>query len=235
MTRDCGPHAAQAALAARTVAEARAAQERLRACVRMEPPTPWPPRIVAGLDVAAPRGRAEVVAAAVAMDWVTLVVLAEAHAVVPVTFPYVPGFLAFRELPALDAALRRLRVRPDLVLCDGHGRAHPRRFGLACLAGLLWNRPTIGCAKSILVGELAAPLAPHRGARAPLVDGGETIGWAVRTRAGVRPVYVSVGHGIDDEHAIAAVLHLARTRLPEALRRADGRVRALARARYGSG
>lgn len=232
---DCGPAAARAALAARTVREARALQERLRPCVRIEPPAPWPPRTVAGLDVAAPRNRREAIGAVVVLEWDTLRLVAAAEAVLAPPFPYVPGYLAFRELPILQAAVDRLPALPDLFLCDGHGRAHPRRFGLACLAGLLWDRPTLGCAKSVLVGELEHPVDPQRGAQAALVHRGERIGWAVRTRAGVRPVYVSAGHRIDDAHAIAAVLHLARTRLPEPLRLAHQRVTALARARYGMG
>jgi len=135
-------------------------------------------------------------------------------------FPYVPGFLSFREAPALLAALAGLRRRPDLILCDGQGLAHPRRFGLACHVGVLLDVPSIGVAKSRLVG-VHAPVPEARGAWVPLRDAGETIGAVLRTRAGVRPVYVSVGHRVGLETAIALVLRCApRHRLPEPIRRA---------------
>jgi deoxyribonuclease V len=135
-------------------------------------------------------------------------------------FPYVPGFLSFREAPALLAALAGLRRPPDLILCDGQGLAHPRRFGLASHLGVLLDVPSIGVAKSRLVGTHA--LVPEaRGAWVPLRDGAETIGAVLRTRAGVRPVYVSIGHRVALETAIAIVLRCApRYRLPEPIRRA---------------
>lgn len=135
-------------------------------------------------------------------------------------FPYVPGYLSFRETPALLAALAGLHRRPDLVLCDGHGLAHPRRFGLACHLGVLLDLPAIGVAKSRLVGSHAA-LPEARGAWVPLRDAGETIGAVLRTRAGVRPVYVSFGHRVGLETAIALVLRCAPCyRVPEPIRRA---------------
>jgi len=115
---------------------------------------------------------------------------------VPLQFPYIPGLLSFREIPALLAALRKLRKLPDLLFCDGQGYAHPRRFGLACHLGVLLDRPTIGCAKSLLVGT-HGELGEKAGSWAPIVDGrakGERIGAVVRTRKGVRPIYVSQGH-----------------------------------------
>lgn len=122
---------------------------------------------------------------------------------------------------ALTAALAGLRRRPDLILCDGHGLAHPRRFGLACHLGVLLDVPTIGVAKSRLVGT-HGPLPEARGAWVPLRDGAETIGAVLRTRAGVRPVYVSIGHRLGLETAIEYVLRCApRYRLPEPIRRAD--------------
>jgi deoxyribonuclease V len=134
----------------------------------------------------------------------------------------VPGYLSFREAPALLAALGRLHRAPDVILCDGQGLAHPRRFGLACHLGVLLDVPTIGVAKSRLIGTHDEP-APRRGARTPLRDAGETIGAVLRTRAGVRPVYVSVGHRVSLETAIAIVLGCApRFRVPEPVRRADG-------------
>ena len=139
----------------------------------------------------------------------------------PVTFPYVPGLLSFREAPALLAVLRTVRSEPDALLLDGHGLAHPRRFGIACHVGVLVDRPTAGCAKSRLCGEHAEPGA-RRGARRPLRDRGERIGTVLRTRDDTRPVFASVGHRIDLPGAEALILASgAGYRLPEPTRRAD--------------
>ena len=121
------------------------------------------------------------------------------------TFPYIPGLLAFREAPVLMGALERLAVTPDVIVVDGQGTAHPRRFGLACHIGLLTQLPSVGCAKSVLRGR-HGPLDAARGSWAPLVDGGEVVGAAVRTRDRVSPVYVSVGHKVDIATARALVL-----------------------------
>jgi deoxyribonuclease V len=135
-------------------------------------------------------------------------------------FPYVPGYLSFREAPSVLRAFRKLERAPDLLMCDGHGRAHPRRFGLACHLGLWLDLPTIGCAKSRLIGTHAEP-GRRRGCHRPLLDEGEVVGEVVRTRDGVRPVYVSVGHRIDLATARAWVIRLARAaRLPEPIREA---------------
>jgi len=136
----------------------------------------------------------------------------------PLTFPYVPGLLAFREVPVLAEAFRRLSQRPDLLLVDGQGLAHPRRFGIACHLGLLLDLPTIGCAKSRLVGE-HGPLGEDVGRRTELRDGPEVLGLVLRTRAGVTPVYVSVGHRIGLSEAAEWTLRLCRGyRLPEPAR-----------------
>jgi deoxyribonuclease V len=136
----------------------------------------------------------------------------------PAQFPYLPGLLSFREAPAVLEAIGRLRRPPDLLICDGHGWAHPRRFGIACHIGLLAGIPTIGVAKTLLIGRHAA-LRPDRGSWAPIVDAGEVIGAALRTSAGVKPVYVSVGHCITLATAIDFVLQCApRYRLPETTR-----------------
>jgi deoxyribonuclease V len=148
--------------------------------------------------------------------------LVEHHVIeTPVSFPYVPGLLSFREIPALAAAFERLSSTPDLLLVDGQGVAHPRRFGLASHLGLLASIPTIGCAKSRLCGEAADP-APERGSVSDLVDGGERVGVVVRTKDRVKPLYISVGHLISLECAAEWVLRLAPThRLPEPIRLAD--------------
>jgi deoxyribonuclease V len=165
-------------------------------------------RFVAGADVSFERSAPALFAAVVVLDARTLEVVEARSATQAARFPYVPGYLSFRELPPLLAAFARLERAPDLVICDGHGRAHPRRFGLACHLGVALDLPTIGCAKSVLVGEYAAP-APGRGAVSALRDGGETLGSALRTRAGVAPVFVSVGHRVSLASARRWVLRLS--------------------------
>jgi len=146
-----------------------------------------------------------------------------AYAVVPLEFPYIPGLLSFREIPALLAALGKLRDMPDLLLCDGQGYAHPRRFGLAAHLGVWLDQPTIGCAKSILIGE-HGELGHKAGSWTGLVDpqNGERIGAAVRTRDGVRPVYVSQGNRVSLETAIRLTLAVSDGfRIPRPTREAD--------------
>jgi len=180
------------------------------------------PHTVGGVDVIYDRGaggRARAGAVVLAFPGLTLVDQAVAEE--SSAAPYQPGEFSLREAPAALAALARLRTRPDVLLCDGHGRAHPRRRGLACHIGAELDVPTVGVAKSILVGTHGA-LGRERGSIAPLVDGGETIGVALRTQSGVKPVYVSVGHAIELEEAVRLVLACApRYRLPETTRLAD--------------
>jgi deoxyribonuclease V len=136
-------------------------------------------------------------------------------------FPYVPGLLSFREGPVLLAAFARLRVSPDIILVDGHGRAHPRRFGIACHLGLLLDCPTIGCAKSILVGEAEEP-GPMAGSTASLVDHGEKVGVVLRTRDNVKPIYVTTGHRVSLESAVRIVERCVDGfRIPKPTREAD--------------
>ncbi|MFD8286120.1 endonuclease V [Streptomyces solisilvae] len=211
-----------------TEAEAIAVQERTRASVVVGGEVPAPgtgPGAVVGVDVAYDDERDLVAAAAVALDARGLDIVAEATAVGRVTFPYVPGLLAFREIPAVLDALgdldRRLGRRPDLVVCDGYGLAHPRRFGLASHLGVLTGLPTIGVAKNLFGFRHADP-GPRRGDWAPLLDGEEEVGRALRTRDGVKPLFVSVGHRVTITDACAYTLHLARDfRQPETTRRAD--------------
>jgi len=157
-----------------------------------------------------------------------------ADAVRPLRFPYVPGLLSFRECPVLLAAFAKLRQAPDLIFCDAHGYAHPRRFGLACHLGLLLNRATIGCAKSRLIG--AEGLPPRKaGAWAPLMDEDETIGAVLRTRDGVRPIYVSQGHRVNLASAIRLTLDVCDgLRIPRPTRDADQYVRNLKRKLLGA-
>lgn len=173
---------------------------------------------VAGVD-AAFRGE-KIRAAAVLLRWPDLSLIEE-HAVErAVSFPYVPGLLSFREVPAVLDVLSKLKTRPDLIFCDAHGYAHPRRFGLASHLGVYVDLPTVGCAKSLLCGG-HGDLPLQRGARAPLLQGGRRIGTALRTREGVKPVFVSVGHRVSLGTAARLVLRCSRTRIPEPIRLAD--------------
>lgn len=138
-----------------------------------------------------------------------------------ITFPYVSGFLSFREIPIIMAAIERLQVQPDLLMVDGQGYAHPRRFGIACHLGLLLDRPSIGCAKSVLVGRYAE-LGPNPGDEAPMSDRGETVGMALRTKKNSNPMIISIGHKIDLLTATQIVKNCLRGyRLPETTRLAD--------------
>jgi deoxyribonuclease V len=176
---------------------------------------------VTGLDVAYDDERDLVAAAAVVLDARTLEVVEEATAVGRVSFPYVPGLLAFREIPTVVAALDRLTADPGVLVCDGYGLAHPRRFGLASHLGVLTGLPSIGVAKNPFTFTYEQPV-PERGAFSDLVADDETVGRALRTRAGVKPVYVSVGHRVSLDRACAHTLHLSpRYRLPETTRHAD--------------
>lgn len=178
-------------------------------------------RSIAGSDVAFDRPSGRAVGAAVVLAWPSLEVVERMTVETPVTFPYVPGLLSFRETPVLLPAFEGLRHAPDLLMVDGHGYAHPRRFGFACHLGLLLDVPTIGVAKSRLVGE-AGTVSRPRGCRADLTDGGEVIGSLLRTREDVRPVYVSAGHRIGLASAERWVLACAtKYRLPEPTRLAD--------------
>lgn len=160
-------------------------------------------------------------AAVVVMSFPDLAVVESALVHQPIPFPYVPGLLSFREAPAILSALDRLSEKPDLLLVDGQGLAHPRRFGLACHVGVLSDTPTIGVAKSRLLGTYQEP-ALKRGAWSPLADRGETIGAVLRTRTTVRPLFVSIGHRVSLRTAIELVLRCSpHFRLPEPLRAAD--------------
>jgi deoxyribonuclease V len=145
-------------------------------------------------------------------------------------FPYVPGLLSFRESPVLLAAFARLRTEPDLILIDGHGHAHPRRFGIACHIGILFDKPTVGCAKSRLVGEHQEP-GETAGSTTPLTLEGERIGVVLRTRDNVKPIYVTTGHRVSLDSAVGLVKQCVDGfRIPKPTREADHYVRDLRRA-----
>jgi deoxyribonuclease V len=204
----------------RTEQEARSVQDALRSRL-IAGPGPAGPATVAGLDVAYHEDGDRLAAAIVVLDAADHTVRDSAVVRGRAAFPYVPGLFAFREIPALLRALDKLAVRPDVLICDGHGLAHPRRFGLACHLGVLTGLPSLGVGKTPLVGRWEPP-GDRRGDRSDLVDGGETVGAVLRTRAGVKPVFVSVGHRMDLGTACDLTLGLTpRFRLPETTRAAD--------------
>lgn len=203
--------------------EARAWQEEARNLVRLRP-LEGPIAIVAGIDVAYHKPWKRAFCVAVALDATTLEMIEQVEASVEVTFPYVPGLLSFREIPVIAEAWEKLQADPDLVLCDGQGYAHPRRMGLACHVGLLTGKPTIGCAKKILVGEAEMP-GEGRSSTTPLIHKDEVVGSLVRTRDKVKPMVISPGHLTDIETATEWALKCGRGyRLPEPTRLADREV-----------
>lgn len=173
---------------------------------------------VAGVDVGFEDGGKTTRAAIAVLDFPALTLHEQVVTRTPTHFPYVPGYLSFRELPGVMQALEQLRSLPDLVLCDGQGIAHPRRFGIASHLGVITGLPTIGVAKSRLIGQHQEP-GPHKGDWAPLLDKGEMIGAVLRTRDNVSPLYISTGHRVDLPTAIDYVLRCTtRFRLPETTR-----------------
>ena len=203
-----------------STAEARAIQARLAAQVDGRFGLRRPPESVAGADVGFEESGSVTRAAVAVLGFPGLEPLAEAIARRPTTFPYVPGLLSFREIPAVLDALNCLDHLPGLLLCDGQGYAHPRRFGLACHLGVITGIPSVGVAKTRLIGE-NAEVGPRKGDWQPLKDKGETIGAVVRTRDRVSPLFVSVGHRINLSDAIRYTLACTtRFRLPETTRRA---------------
>jgi deoxyribonuclease V len=222
-----------------TPAEARQIQEKLRKRWEGEDRLPEI-RTVAGLDAAfvltgsqalekksrwnVLRDANRLIGGVVVFRFPQMIEIEHAHAVLPLRFPYVPGFLSFREIPVLLAALKKLKKMPDLLFCDGQGYAHPRRMGLASHLGIVLDRPTIGCAKSILIGTHNA-LPEKSGSWIELRDestGGQRIGAALRTRDGVKPVYISQGHRISLQTAIRLTLAVRDgVRIPRPTRAAD--------------
>ena len=175
-------------------------------------------RQVAGVDVGFEEGGAITRAAVVVLGFPSLDMVEHAIFRTSTRFPYVPGLLSFREVPAVIGALEKLTVIPDLLLCDGQGIAHPRRFGIASHLGLLCGIPSIGVAKTRLIGEQIEP-PDQRGASVPLLDHGETIGAILRSRPGVKPLYISIGHRISLATALDYVMAcVTRYRLPETTR-----------------
>lgn len=201
-----------------TPKEAIGLQQELRGRVVLEDRLDKPVRAVAGVDVGFEEGNTITRAAVAVLAYPSLELLDRSVARQPTRFPYIPGLLSFREVPAVLDAFAGLRERPQLLLCDGQGIAHPRRLGIASHLGLLLDIPAIGVAKTRLIGE-HAPVPDERGARVPLIDKGEIIGAVLRTRKGVKPLFISPGHRISLETAIEYVMGcLTRFRLPETTR-----------------
>ena len=190
-------------------------------------------KYVAGVDVAYDEKIDKQIAAVVVLDPSTLEVLETSIAEDVTHFPYIPGLFSFRELPSIAKALENLKIRPDLIVCDGQCIARPRRFGLASHLGVLFDVPTIGCGKTRLLGHAEEP-GIKRGDYSPLIDNGEIIGNSLRTQDNVKPVYVSIGHRISLQTACDWILKLSpKYRLPETTRHADHAVK-MALAKYSS-
>lgn len=202
-----------------TPREAIAVQQQLRAHVRVEPLT-QPITTIAGADISFNKFSEKIYTGIVVLRLADLQIVDEVGLQTTSKFPYVPGLLSFREAPSLLEAWEQLKIKPDVLMLDGQGLAHPRRLGIACHIGLWLDIPTLGCAKSILVGR-HAELAPEAGSQTPLIDKDEQVGVALRTKNKVAPVYVSVGHRLDLPTAIALTLRsTTKYRQPEPTRQA---------------
>ena len=176
---------------------------------------------VAGADVAFPQGGKLCLAGIVVLTFPELEIVEKVYATAPLKLPYVPGFLSFREAPAVFRAMKKLKRTPDVLLVDGQGLAHPRRFGLACHLGVGLGLPTIGCGKSRLIGE-HEDVGQEKGAYGPLTHQGEIVGSVLRSRTRVKCIYISIGHLVTLESAVKMVLACCpRYRVPEPTRQAD--------------
>ncbi len=197
--------------------EARELQDHLAGRVRLQP-LPASFSILAAADLSYIKESHELIAVIVTFSWPDLTPLETVHIKAPIRFPYVPGLLSFREIPALLKAYEGLRRPPDVFMCDGQGLAHPRRFGLACHLGVVLSLPTVGCAKSRLCGDHET-LGPTRGDRRPLLLNGEQVGYVYRSKTRVKPLYISPGHLADCDSALALVEQcISRFRIPDPLR-----------------
>ncbi|MEH2393740.1 MAG: deoxyribonuclease V [Nostoc sp.] len=204
-----------------TLEEAIVIQEKLRDQVITEDQLQEAIQYVAGVDMGFEADGTISRAAVAVLSFPDLQVIETSLAHRPTTFPYIPGFLSFREIPAVLDALEKIKTTPDMILCDGQGIAHPRRLGIASHLGLLIDMPTIGVAKSRLVGKYEE-LPEPKGSRQPLIYNGETVGAVLRSRTGVKPLYISSGHRISLPTAIDYVLRCTpKYRLPETTRIAD--------------
>jgi deoxyribonuclease V len=210
-------------------AEARELQRELAERVRFQP-LPDTFKVLGAADIAYVSATNQSVAVMVTFQWPDLVLIESAHVVAPITFPYIPGLLSFREVPPLLAAHRQLQHPPEVLLCDGQGIAHPRRIGLASHLGLCLNIPTVGCAKKLLCGK-HDELGLRRGCATALRHRDEVVGWVFRSRDGVKPIYISPGH-LSDLESSKELVHrcLGRFRIPEPLRQAHNQATELRKA-----
>jgi len=200
--------------------EAVALQRELASQVVLQPLDISKIETVAGVDISFNKFSETIYAGIVVLKFPTLEIVETSGIVSETKFPYIPGLLSFREIPALLAAWEKLENTPDVLICDGQGRAHPRRFGVACHAGILTGKPSIGCAKSVLVGKFDEPPVA-RGNWSPMIHREEEIGAALRTKNNVAPVYVSPGHLIDSKTSIEILLRCdGGYRVPEPTRQA---------------
>lgn len=199
--------------------EAKVLQLALAERVKIQP-LPESFSLLGAADIAYVSATNQLVAAILTFQWPGLALIETSHVVAPIEFPYIPGLLSFREVPPLLETYRKLQVPPEVLLCDGQGIAHPRRFGLACHLGLCLDIPTIGCAKKLLCGN-HDHLEPRRGCSTPLCLGDEAVGWVFCSRDGVKPIYISPGH-LSDLESSKELIHrcLGRFRIPEPLRMA---------------
>jgi deoxyribonuclease V len=182
---------------------------------------------VAGVDVAYDEKNNKQFAAAVVLDINSFDLIDSSIAQEAVKFPYIPGLFSFREMPTIAKALKKLKTAPDLIVCDGQGVAHPRRFGLACHLGIMFNIPTIGCGKTRLIGDANEP-GPNRGDIEPLMDSGTVVGSVLRTQDNIKPLFISIGHLISLKTACEWIIKLTpQFRLPETIRQADQLVKRL--------
>ncbi len=208
--------------------EAIALQNQLRGQIRLQP-LQNEPKLVAGADLSFEIGSDTVFAGIVVLSFPDLEIVEECGLQTEAKFPYVPGLLSFREAPAILQVWEKLRHKPDVLILDGQGTAHPRRFGIACHLGLWLQIPTLGCAKTLLCGKYEN-LGLERGSFASLVHRGETVGAALRTKTKVNPVFVSPGHECDLDSAISLLLRCdGGLKIPEPTRRAHGFVNRLRR------
>ncbi|MGB7379486.1 MAG: deoxyribonuclease V [Rivularia sp. (in: cyanobacteria)] len=204
-----------------TTSEAKVIQEELQKEVITEDKFEKPVKYVAGVDMGFEDNGKTSRAAVAVLSFPDLQLQEQSIAKRPTSFPYIPGFLSFREIPAVLEALQKINTIPDIILCDGQGLAHPRRLGIACHLGVILDMPTIGVAKSRLIGDYKE-VSQEKGSWQPLIHKNETIGAVLRTRSNVKPVYVSSGHRISLPTAIDYVLRCTpKYRLPETTRIAD--------------
>ena len=204
-----------------STSQAKAIQEELQKEVITEDKLKKPVKYVAGVDVGFEADGTISRAAVAVLSFPDLQLQEQSIVRRATTFPYIPGFLSFREIPAVLDALQKINTIPDIILCDGQGLAHPRRFGIACHLGIILDIPTIGVAKSWLIGEYKE-VSQKRGSWQPLIHKNETIGAVLRTRSNVKPLYISSGHRISLPTAIDYVLRCTpKYRLPETTRIAD--------------